>query len=578
MRKFGLQSITLLVATMLVACSGTPVAVSPSASPSGGAPSATPVSSGAPGSSPLPSTQASAMPSTPVASPSVVASAVVSPVATQTGILRGQVYTGPTDFAPNGTIVTVTSLDPTQPYTGSAPITGGSYVLNGVPFAVQLQVTAHVDGYTTRSRVLVIRPVDPRFTDRNVYNFGGPASTSDPAGPGFYLSNHPEIESVDPVDQDTSRPNDQMRYKIVLSEPLDATNQRRLASAIQIIPNSQESLGTKDLLPADVAGATVAATAAAVPLDLAGLRIGSITQPTTPYRYRQNSGYLNGFAVSDFTWSPDNRTATFTLQAPVKTGNLKEGQYAFVLISQDTKPIVNAANNALGMDINGVWGAYTSGSLIYRAVKKNGLVLAASLSGKDEDRWIDTHQSWTQFSVIKDTVAPRLLSVLARRNYVDSVTGASDRIEFTFSKPMVAFPSIKSAGLLSLNNYVVTSAPTTGELASHDIAGLKATPITPNATSTAQQTATQNAVKGTAGMVVDSDSAAAGDFSINLSVKDPKVVILSLPAGSLPLDSEFIKAYAGNDSNAPTGANTTVADPAGNNIDSSANTAVGPIL
>jgi hypothetical protein len=54
-------------------------------------------------------------------------------------------------------------------------------------------------------------------------------------------------------------------------------------------------------------------------------------------------------------------------------------------------------------------------------------------------------------------------------------------------------------------------------------------------------------------------------------------VIYQLPTGSLPLDANFIKAYAGSDANASTAANKSVADPAGNDIDSTANTAVGPI-
>lgn len=553
-------SIALLSLCSLMACTSAPPLVSPSASPSAGSPaSTTPSASGDVGAT----ASATATPSsgaTGTATPTIAPSAT-----TATGILKGQVYQASAQFAPDGTTVTVTSLDANHPYTANVQTASGAYVVNGVPQDVQVQVTATRPGWTSRSRVLVLRAFDPQFPNRNVYNFGGPSSTDDPAGPAFYLSDYPEIQSVEPVDQDTSRPNDTMTFKLVVSEPLDVTNQRRLASAFLLIPNNQEAEGPNEALP----------DANATSAQLSGLRVGANPLVTPAYRYRQNSGFMNGLAVSSFKWDADGRTATFSLNAPVKTGSEKEGEYAFLLVSQDDKSISDGTN-ALGMDANGNWGGYSKGGIIYSAVKKAGLVLNDAIVGKDSDRWVQTHQSWTSFSVARDTVAPKVSSVTARRNYVDNSSQAFDRLEITFSKPMVAFPNEQSAALLSLNNYAFAAAATEDALASRNVNSVNAQSISPAATIDDIRTAFDS----TAGAYVNTDSASLGNFSIKLSVNDPKTVILSMPAGAIPLDSNFIKVYVGTDSDATSTAASigkVVADPAGNNIDTTANTAVGPI-
>jgi hypothetical protein len=356
-----------------------------------------------------------------------------------------------------------------------------------------------------------------------------------------------------------------MKFKLVLSEPFDTSNQRRLASAFLLIPNNQEAMGDNDVVPDETASSA----------ELTGLRGGLDPATNSTYRYRQNAGFMSGLAVSSFTWDADGRTANFSLKAPVKTGSRKEGEYAFVLVQQDDQRITDKSSKAFGMDRDGNWGAYIKGGVIYSAIKRPGLVLAASLNGDDDDRWRETHQSWTKFSVARDMLAPKLVSVLARRNYADDAGKARDQIEFTFSEPMVAYPNVQSPSLLSLNNYVVTSAPTESELANRAVGGSGRA----SAVSTLSDFAViRDAIKGSSGMVPDSDAASSGNFLVKLSVSDPKVVILQMPAGSLPLDAEFVKVYAGNDNNASSAASKTISDPAGNTVDITANTAVGPIF
>jgi hypothetical protein len=63
-----------------------------------------------------------------------------------------------------------------------------------------------------------------------------------------------------------------------------------------------------------------------------------------------------------------------------------------------------------------------------------------------------------------------------------------------------------------------------------------------------------------------------------VSVNDPKVVIISLPAGALPLEADFIRVLVGSDAGSNATASRSVTDPAGNVIDVNRRSASGSIF
>lgn len=540
----------LALAVLLAGCPAAPQA------PVGDMPSASPGTPASPGT----------------AEPTPSATAVTSPTPTlPTATLRGTVFDASGAAVAAGARVTVRSLNPTRPFETTVEVLGGEYVVNGVPIETQIAVTATRDGWTSRTRVEALRRNDVNFSSRNVVHFGGRYDENDPEGIAFFLSNHPEIESVEPRDDATSLSSERMTFKLVTSEPLDTVNQRRLAAAFMIVPNNNEAIADNATLPAETATNEASATAA----ELVGLRAGSNPATTSAYRYRQNAGYLNALVVSEFKWEADGRTATFTFDAPVKTDKADEAEYAFLLVQQGTDEIADGEGLQLGMNTNAEWGPIADGAVILNGIKETEVSLSRSETEDAEERWAATHVSYTTFSVAPDQTPPTLASVVARRNFVGSEGQASDRIELTFSEPMVAYPSISSSGLLSLNNYAIAAAATEEGLADRAIAPGTASAINSGAGAESARTAFGGSTGGVIGSNGSLMSGASGNFQIAVSPKDPKVVILTLPPGALPLDANAIKVFAGADSGAPGGGNQSVADPAGNALTENAKT--GPI-
>lgn len=538
-----------LLALSQAACSGVPPTQTPQASAS---PTVQPGSS-EPSAAPSGSAPATQQPGQASADP------------VETSLLRGRVFDAAARPAPDGTRVSVRSLDTARPFDTTVETRDGLYVVTAAPVGVLLEVSATRDGWTRRTRVEALKRNERNLDRLNVINFGGQSDANDPAGLTYFISDYPEIERVEPVDEATSLPNDKMTFKLVMSEALDVANQRRLAAGFLIVPNSQEALDDATALPDHTATSE----------ELTGLRAGSSPITTSPYRYRQNAGFLNGQVLSDFKWEADNRTATFSLAAPVKTGNAKEAEYAFLLVQQDDEQIKDQQGQPLGMTAGGEFGRTLRNEIIHNAVKEPEVSLALTETDDAEERWAGTHLTYTTFSVSTDQAAPKVVGVRARRNYVDDAGGASDRIEVTFSEPMIAYPRVAGSQVLSLNNYILAAAATEAELAERRLAddGTAADILSGAGFSTAR-----TAIEGVTGGVIGSNGdTMSGDYRIAVSVNDPKVVILSLPAGALPLEANFLKVYVGSDNNAEAGARKSVSDPAGNAISTSDNVQVGPI-
>lgn len=541
----------LVLAALLAGCPAAPQA---------------PVGSADPGASPA----APASPGATEPAPSATAAPTEAP-AVPTATLRGAVFDASGAKIQDGARVVVKSLNPSRPFDTTVEVRGGEYVVNAVPIETQISVTATRDNWTSRTRIEALRKNSVNLSSRNVINFGGSYDEYDPEGIAFFLSNHPEIEAVEPRDDASSLSADRLVFELTMSEPLDVVNQRRLAAAFMIVPNNNEAIADDATLPAQTATNEASATAA----ELVGLRAGNSPATTSAYRFRQNAGFLNALVVSDFKWEADGRTATFSFDAPIKTDKDDEAEYAFLLVQQGDEEIVDGERLQLGMDANAEWKSIADGAVIRNAIKETEVSLSRDQTEDAEERWAETHVSYTTFSFAPDETVPALASVVARRNFVGSDGQAVDRIELTFTEPMVAYPSISSLGLLSLNNYAIAAAATEEALADRNPMPGKASAISSGAGAETARTAIGSAVGGVIGSNSSLMSGANGNFQIALSPKDPKVVILTLPPGALPLDANALKVYAGSDSGAPGGGNQAVGDPAGNVLTDNAKT--GPI-
>jgi hypothetical protein len=484
----------------------------------------------------------------------------------QAGIVQGRIYTAKGAAVPDGTRVEITSLDEALPYKGSTTTAEGSYTLNDVPYFVQVAVTASRPGWTTRRQVMVFRPRDVRLATANVLDFGagttGAATEQAQAAAPYFLSDRPEIVRVSPADADASLPNDEMRFKLVLSEALDAENRRRLAAAFRLVPNNAEALADDQALPAEVTGVE----------ELAELRVATATVGglELPYSYQQNSAFMNGAELAEFTWNEAGMEATFRLKAPVKTGKTDGAEYAFVLVQRGDTPIRDGSGLALGTDLDGEAGATRDGELILNAIAEAGLTLPVAVLDED-DRWNQTHLSFTRFQVATDDIAPKLEKVLARRGYADDVGDAVDRIELTFSEPMVAFPRLTAPGTLRLDSYLLAAAADEDALPSAEAMRKAAGVSLAGGTSAA---AVRDALSDGSTVRIDSAQAAAGGFRLGFAIKDARMVVLSLPVGSLPYDAEVLRVRAGTDG---TSAGRELADPAGNLVPASGDVATGAI-
>lgn len=550
----SLPTLSLVAALIAAGCSGAPpAAVTPSAAPSVAA-------SATPGATAEPSASATST-AAPSAAPNYV-----------TALLRGTVYDVDGKTVEKAT-VRVRSLDASRPFEATAETAAGKYAIPNVPVDTQIEVSATRPDWTTRTRIEALRNEVTGVTNRNVVNFGGNYDDVDPIGMAYFISDYPEIERVEPLNEATSQPNNRMNFKLILSERLDTVNQRRLSSAFMIVPNDQEALGEGAQLPSETATDVQSVTES----ELVGLFAGASPATTSAYRYRQNTGFLNGAVISEFKWDADGRTATFSLDAPVKTGRDEEAEYAFLLVQQDKDPIVDAQRLPLGMNEDNAFGRTIRGEVLRNAVRQNEVSLDRGRNDDAEERWAATHLSYTTFAVATDRTAPQLVSVLARRSFSEGATGSSDRVELTFSEPMIAFPEIASKQLLSLNNYILSAAPSQEDADKRKLG--------PNGKAVAVTSGSgfelaRDAIAAEAGAVIGTNSAlmsgSDGNYSVSLSVTNPRVVIIRMPVGALPLDANVIKVYAGSDNGAPEAAGQSITDPAGNSVQD--NVQSGPIF
>lgn len=486
-----------------------------------------PASNPAPGPSPTPTAAAAVSPS-PVASNSPAASPSNGPSTVPTSemppaTVTGRVYDEAGQLMADGTEVTLHSVNPSNPYEATVSTVNGVYVCNSTLAGVLMEVTARRPGWTSRTHVETFMPTFGASGTVTTLDFGGPTDQS------YFLSEAPEVAAVEPAVAAKDVDPTKLLVKLTLSEPLDATNQRRFARAIRVFPaNSAAAPQATDT--ADLNENPGFATA----YPTAGFSNGL-------YTISEGSTFMGAMeSAATVTWNMDGNQATLAFPAPLITDKSTAPRYQVALISAGpSEAIQDKDGHPLG-------GLYEAGALIQEAFK------APFLQGRT---WADTHVNASYFELARDTKAPTLASVAVLSNDTET------RITLAFSEAMGAFNGkVAATGreIGAYNSSLRLTTPTTDD------------GIVPNGltlTFGLAETTTQAAALGLDGHPEASVDATAETPALNtefglkgarlaINPQDPRVLYVYAKAGFLPTKAHVLKVRAEG-----------LTDPAGNMIE-----------
>lgn len=455
-----------------------------------GTPSPTPT----PGPSASPSQAASPRPTPIMQQPNPWASAP-APTYGKTTIVSGAVY-DENGVGVDGSTVTVRSLDTSVPYTATALTSQGSWVVNSLPEGADVEIVASKPGWTSRRRVGTYQT---NANVKNTVNFGGPADPADPIGAAYFISDYPEVVSVDPGDDASGADEGSVRYRLTLSEPLDKANQARFADALRLFPANRSAAPENDGSGggagfADLQGQSVSTTTTTPQLDravdpdpgqgyapvappnhpVAGVQPQASTRLPWDYSIKNGTSFLGDATVhASVTWDATGTIAELDFPAPLIADHLAQARYQVGLVAPGER-IVDAHGLQLGLDARGSQSTYPlAGLLLHAAFEQPVLPAELPAGATGAMRWIATHQDAARFAVKADADPIKLLSAAYAAN-----VGASSRFELTFSKPLAGYngrpgghvaDALRTASVLDALSLVVSDHP--GGTAGVDLKG-----------------------------------------------------------------------------------------------------------
>lgn len=420
--------------------------------------------------------------------------------------------------------VVARSLDAAAPYYREVRTADGSYVLNGVPEGVNVEIVATRGGWTTRRRVATFQG---QSSDRHTVNFGTPDGERRD-GAAHFLAPFPEIVRTEPGDGDEDVAVAAGTYRLYLSEPLRAEDQRRFEAAFRILPANDVAYGgiansTTDLRDLEDEDFPIAKAIDGV----AGV---------APYTVRKGSVFRNDPDTrATFTWSASGQEVTFRFGGPLLMASDDEAAYQMVLVSGgEDQRIRDDDGDQLGTDDTGSLSGYPArGDMILSAFVAENLALR-DVGGLDDDSdeaaWAATHTNVVRFTAGRDTTTPELLGVVA------GIQGNDARIELRFSEPLAAYDGA-SGGFIhprlgddadDLGNYTFAVATKSTKIEDIDLDGDDATAVDPRVTATLAASELRNTeLRFAPGAYVESRTgAAAGSVLIEVDAFDPRRVIL----------------------------------------------------
>lgn len=466
---------TAIPAAMLLAgCpnAGTQPPVTPASvatTDANGQPTGGQTSSGTASTAPSAGTDASGAPSSPGA----------QPASTGTATLRGKIFDEKAGLV-TGASIRVRSLKADAAFDTTVEATGGSYVVNGAPTGVQLEITASKPNWTKRMRVESLPPTE-QTNQANVVNFGGTAANEDAEGSAYFISDFPEVVSANAA-QDGLKANSGLKYTVVFSEPLDATNRNRAEESFFITTSTPD-----------------------------------IPQVTI----NRSSSFLDDQVQAQITWDAEGRVMTFTLAAPLYASPDDDKTYTCRFVRGDGGSLIEDA----GGHVLGFTAPPSGGGEYQDAFKLSTLTLSGETDAAA--RWGVTHTNKATFDMPEDDVSPVLTSVKAGDVTVDGA--AMKRFYLTFNEPMQVYPNVSSSTLTQLSNYVFALSDK-ADLGGSDLD--KGTPAT--VSDSASATSSMDSEKPFVFSLGDAKP----------STTDPKVVWVTVPKDLVPSDARAFKVRA----------------------------------
>jgi hypothetical protein len=403
------------------------------------------------------------------------------PASTGTATLRGKVYDEQGGLV-TGASLRVRSLKAGAAFDSTVEATGGSYVVNGVPTGVQLEITASKPNWTKRTRVESLPPSE-QTNQANIVNFGGTATNEDAEGVAYFVSDYPEVVSASAA-QDGLKANSGLTYTVVFSEPLDATNRNRAEESFFITTSTPD-----------------------------------ITQVTI----NRSSSFLDDQVQTQISWDAEGRVMTFAFAAPLYASQDDDKTYTCRFVRGDGGSLIEDA----GGHVLGFTAPPSGGGEYQDAFKLSTLTVSNETTAAG--RWGATHTNKATFEMAEDEVSPVLTSVKAGDVTVDGV--AMKRFYLTFSEPMQVYPSIFSSTLTPLSNYV---------FALSDKDELGGTDLDSGTPTTVSDAATGESAMDTEKPFVFSHASA----DAKPSTTDPKVVWVTVPKSLVPSDARSFKVMA----------------------------------
>ncbi|MNS21237.1 hypothetical protein D3C72_529950 [compost metagenome] len=463
-----------------------------------------------------------------------------------------------------GAKIMIKSLNPSNPFETTVDVVNGNYVANNVPSGVLVEITAMRDGYTSRTKVENLLPLASVTAGGNQVNFGGTIGSGTNEDP-YFISKYPEVTSTEPLDEADLADPTQFTYKLTLSEPLDATNQRRFAQAIRVWPVNDNAVVT-----AGTFAKTSANGAPALGIDAAA---GETI--TANYVLQEGSSFNTDSNLATVTWDASGKVATVSFKAPLKSSSAGKANYAVALVAaSNTERIVDANGDQLGSNTSSLT-TYPNGGLIADAFKKATLPSLSiggtgqgAIAATDYNRLALTHNTVSRFSVAEDDTAPVLQSV--------AVTGGNV-VTLTFSEPLVAFGGTNtfiSLGALDERNYRIRLAEKLDDLTSEKMDGAATnTGVAADPNANPPVVATPTTFNG---MSLNTTYQLDGtNFDVKVSETDPKALLLrrnqfiNNAGDKFPVTAKAIRVRVMTGGETGAAVTTGVQDTAGNKIQSS---------
>ncbi len=438
-------------------------------------------------------------------------------------VVSGYVYDHQGATVDDATVV-ARSLDAAAPYYREVSTDGGSFVLNGVPEGVNVEVVAQRTGWTTRRRVATFQG---QASDRHEVNFGAPRGDRRD-GAAHFLAPFPEIVRTEPADGAENVETGAGTYRLHLSEPLGAEDQRRFEAAFRILP-------ANDVANGGVAGSTT---------DLADLEDDDFplakaidgVAGVAPYAVRKGSIFRDDPDTrATFTWSASGQAVTFHFGGPLLVASDDETVYQLALVSGgEDQRIRDTDGEQLGTDHTGKLTRYPArGDLLLSVFVADHLALRdidGLADGSDEAAWAATHLNVVRFSTWRDVDAPELLGVVA------GPQGDDTRIELRFAEPLAAYDG-STGGFVhprlgddgdDLANYTFAVSTKAAKVEDVTLDGDRPTIVDPRTMPTLAASDLRNTELrfATAAFVPNRTGAAAGSVMIEVDPFDPRRVIL----------------------------------------------------